>query len=148
MTLHHSSISYTNCLMPEKLQWQKYSETKFQSLQINSLKYIMIKGKDKAVTVTDCEGPLGCERSRLPHLLDNRLRDGGKAPSLTPWQPFTPRRFLVLISVSSWVDPSAIVRLEGLGHLKNPITSLGFNPTISSLQHSASTNYATEFPKI
>jgi hypothetical protein len=36
-------------------------------------------------------GPSGCERLRLPHLLNNRLTDGGKVVSLTLRQPFTPQ---------------------------------------------------------
>jgi hypothetical protein len=37
---------------------------------------------------------------------------------------FPPGSFLVLISIRGWVDPRAIVRLEGLRKLKNPMTSL------------------------
>jgi hypothetical protein len=34
-------------------------------------------------------------------------------------------RFLVLISVRGLVDPRAIIQLEGLGQLKNPVASSG-----------------------
>jgi hypothetical protein len=57
---------------------------------------------------------------RFPYFLDNRLIDGGKVVSLTRLPPFTPKNiqriFLVLISVR--VDPRTIVKLEGLGQLK------------------------------
>jgi hypothetical protein len=41
---------------------------------------------------------------------------------------YAPGRFLILISVRGWVDVRAIVQLEGLGQLKNPMTSSGFEP--------------------
>jgi hypothetical protein len=37
-------------------------------------------------------------------------------------RPLSPGRFLVLISVIGWVDPTAIVLLEELGQLKNLMT--------------------------
>jgi hypothetical protein len=75
--------------------------------------------KGKAIPVTGREGPYGCEKSRLPHFVDNRLTDGGEVVSLTRRSPFTPPgRFLGLISVRGGDDPRAIMRLEGLGQLK------------------------------
>jgi hypothetical protein len=47
--------------------------------------------KGKAIPVTDRGGPQGCETSRLPHFLHNRLTDGGEVVSLTRRQPFMPR---------------------------------------------------------
>jgi hypothetical protein len=61
--------------------------------------YIHNKGKVKAIPVTGRDGPYGCETSRLPYFLENRLTDGGEVVSLTHRPPFTPTRFLVLISV-------------------------------------------------
>jgi hypothetical protein len=49
------------------------------------------KGQGKASPVTGCGGPQGCETSRLPHFLDNRLTDGGEIASHTRRPSFTPR---------------------------------------------------------
>jgi hypothetical protein len=43
-------------------------------------------------------------------------------------RPLLPGRFLVLIYVRGWIDLRTIVRLEGLGQLKNPVTSSGMEP--------------------
>jgi hypothetical protein len=48
--------------------------------------------KGKAIPVTGHGGPDGCETSRLPHFLDNRLTDGGEVVNLTCRPPFTPRK--------------------------------------------------------
>jgi hypothetical protein len=44
------------------------------------------------VPVTGSGGPQGCERSRVPYFLDNRLRDGGEVVSLTRRPSFTTRK--------------------------------------------------------
>jgi hypothetical protein len=41
---------------------------------------------------------------------------------------YHPGKFLVLISVRGWVDPWAIVQLEGKGKLKNPMTLSWIEP--------------------
>jgi hypothetical protein len=48
-------------------------------LQLEDLSFMYIS----AIPITGRGGPQGCETSRLPHFLDNRLRDGGEVVSLT-----------------------------------------------------------------
>jgi hypothetical protein len=77
--------------------------------------------KGKAIPVTGREDPQGWRR-RGSHIFyrhsTHRLRD---VASLTHRPPFTRGTFLVLIPLKRWVDPRAIMRLEGLSQLKkNP----------------------------
>jgi hypothetical protein len=101
-------------------------------------------GKGKDMPVTGRGAPDGCETSRLPHFLDNRLTDGGESVRLTRSHPLPPRRFLILISIRSWVDPRAIVRLEELGKFEFPMTT-GIEPaTFRPVTHCL--DYATACP--
>jgi hypothetical protein len=52
----------------------------------------------------------------------------GCQPDAPAGRPLPPGRFLVLISVSGWIDPRATVRLEELDQLWNPMISLGIKP--------------------
>jgi hypothetical protein len=46
----------------------------------------------EAIPATGHGGPYGCEASRLPHLLENQLTDGGGVDSLMRWPTFTTRK--------------------------------------------------------
>jgi hypothetical protein len=54
----------------------------------------MVKKKVTAIPVTGRGGPEGCETSRLPHFLDNRITDSGEVVSLTrrPSALYLPRK--------------------------------------------------------
>jgi hypothetical protein len=72
-------------------------------------------------------------RRRGSHI-DNRLTDSGKVVSLTRRPPFTPSQENSWYSfqLRGWVDPRAIVRLQGFGKLKKSVSS-GLEPATFQL---------------
>jgi hypothetical protein len=125
---NNSSVTVCTWLCPEQFEylWSLYSSQSFWIMPDFLCSDNAAKGK--AIPVTGREGSEGCETSRLPHFLDSLLTDGVRLSAPCTGCPLPPGRFMVLISIRGWVDPSAIVWLEGLGQLKNPMTSLGIEP--------------------
>jgi hypothetical protein len=93
---------------------------------------IHCKEKGKAIPVTGHEGPQGCKASRLPHFLQTiGSQMAVRLLALRAGHLYPPGKFLVPIFVRSWVDPRAIVQLEGLGKLGGrgeESTSSGLEP--------------------
>jgi hypothetical protein len=71
---------------------------------------------------------------RDSQILRQSAYEDGKVVSPTHRPPIPPQEiFLLLISVRGWVDPSAIVRPEGLCQRRIPVTPSGIEPaTLSS----------------
>jgi hypothetical protein len=62
---------------------------KVQSVNYREVFSVVRTIRKNAIPITGREGPLGCEMSRLPHFLDNRLTDDGEVVSLMRRPPFT-----------------------------------------------------------
>jgi hypothetical protein len=99
--------------------------------------YIQLSERNKFHCKIISEFPLVLHQIRV-QICENSESYGAtptKASALGAGRPLSPGRILVLISVTGWVDPRAIVRLEGLGKLKkkNPMTSSGIEPATFQL---------------
>jgi hypothetical protein len=109
--------------------WIKYSNQCCVRRKTLILKIMKVKKKNKAIPVTGRGGLWGCEILRIPHCLENRLTEDDNVVNLCTGPALLPRNIisllLVLISVTGWVNPHGLVRLEGLGKLKIVIHLIG-----------------------
>jgi hypothetical protein len=91
---------------------------------------------------------MGLEDVEASRSVDNRHTVGGEAVSFMIRPPFTSRKIpgtYLCLRLSRF---QAVVRLEGLGQLKNQMTSSRIkqsNTRSSGLSYSVSTNYSTTF---
>jgi hypothetical protein len=105
--LFHNTAAATHIL---KFYFNSPNELLLYSHLFNLQEVQHLIKKSKAILVAGHGSPQGCEALRLPHCLDNPLKDAGK--------PLQSGRFLLVIPVKGWVNPRAIAKLEGLSQLK------------------------------
>jgi hypothetical protein len=96
--------------------------TQTSFLFISTTSFSVRMGKGKVIPIQTMEA-LRVARGWGSHIFRHSDTDGGKVVSPTRWPLLPPGRFLVLIFVRGWVDPGAIVWLEGLGKLKKCTSS-------------------------
>jgi hypothetical protein len=87
------------------------------------------KGKSIAVFIRALDERWGFQDVEAPRISRHLAHEGGKVVSLKYRSLLPPQViFLVLIFVIGWVNPRAIVWLEGLCQWKIPVTSTGIGP--------------------
>jgi hypothetical protein len=90
------------------------------------------KYKYQAIPITDRGGLQDCETLRLPQCLDSLQTDAGKILSPTHRPSSTTQKHYFSASGTHFCwrlsKPQGLMRLEGLGKLKNVFTSLGLEP--------------------
>jgi hypothetical protein len=94
---------------------------------------LVIKGKKVKISPWEAEKAHKVVRRRYSHifyLVSSQMAVGLSA--LCAGHSLPPGRFLALISVRGCVEPRAIMRVEGLGQLKNSVNPQGIEPATST----------------
>ena len=99
----------------------------------------MLHTQGKAIPLQAWTDPEASRRLRLTEFLDNRHIKAVRLSALSTGRLYSQEISLVLISVTGWVDPRAIVQPEGISKRKIPVTpprteTATFRPVVQYLK--------------
>jgi hypothetical protein len=114
------SLHYTVSLYPKPLSILSFTSDSKEEIKSSLLPITSYPLLTTFTHITTTYPPSGAWKIiGLWGVEDSAITDGDEVVNLTHWPRFTPLgRFLILIPVRGWINPTTMVRPEGLGKSK------------------------------
>jgi hypothetical protein len=126
-----TQINWTTQHRPNGLPntgWLYHTIQIYSTSHYRSFYYSTCYRRRQSNPFTGLDRPLGLQEVEDPRVSRQSAHEGGKLSALNTGHLYPQEIFLVILPVGGWVDPRAIVRLDGSSQLKIPFTRRESNP--------------------